>query len=78
LIFSSEIRHLEFRGIFDLSAFTALLLEVFKETWAHKQLKFINMAGLLSSLGNFLYILKVNLANCVTEHLKQVNTTAKI
>ena len=26
----------------------------------------------------FLYILKVNLANCVTEHLTQVNTTAKI
>ena len=36
------------------------------------------MAGFLSSLGKFLYILKVNLANCVTEHLTQVNTTAKI
>jgi hypothetical protein len=40
LIFSSANRHLEFRGIFDLSA---LLLEVFYETWAHKQLKLINM-----------------------------------
>jgi hypothetical protein len=33
-------RHLEFRGIFDLSV---LLLEVSHGTQAHKQLKFINM-----------------------------------
>jgi hypothetical protein len=56
--------HLEFRGMFDLST---LLLEVLKVTWAHKQLKFINMASkTVFAIGKFVYILKVNLSNCVT------------